>query len=193
MTSHIPHALSEQVARHRGEPAAARTFNWHPGQGASGIVSLRLDCEIFHTRKAWANCVTKARPEEHQAIAGHSPYIRLTHLVFPDECGKGSSVAIGPAVALNTSVIFFITPPRQHGSARRGRGATWDRDSSTRNLAPPSWSTGSRSVATSMPRCTSRLASRNRTATSPVTVKLAPGRTRGTLTNPHSRTRSTRR
>jgi len=120
MTSHIPHALSERVEPYRGEPAAARTFNWHPRQGASSIVSLRLHCEIFHSRKAPANWGTKARSEEHQVIAGDSPSIRLTHLVFPDEYGKGSPVAIDPAVALGTSVISFITSVSTEGASAEG-------------------------------------------------------------------------
>src|SRR5690348_968097 len=156
MTSLIPRALSERAAPHRGEPATARTFNWHPRQGAPGIVSLRLDCEIFHRTKTSANWIAKARAGGHRAITGDNASVRLTRIVFPDECGKGSPVAIGPVVALDTSETSFLTPPRQSRRARHGRGATWDRGPSARNLAPPSWPAGSQSAAMLTPRYTSR-------------------------------------
>jgi hypothetical protein len=128
MTSLIRHASSERVAPRRSEPTVARTANWHPGQGASGTDSLRLDCQICHRKKTSGNRphtstnATLARSGRHD-VASASTSIRPTRPVFTDENDRDritAHVAIGPVAALGITVISSTTSAREQEGRRRG-------------------------------------------------------------------------
>jgi hypothetical protein len=117
MTAPIRSTSSGLVAPHRSEPATARTFIWLTRQAVSGTDSLRLDCRMFHMTKGPGNLIIKApliRSEQRGICTWH------THLVYPGECRKGSSVAAGPVAALDTSAIFYHASSRQRGRRRHG-------------------------------------------------------------------------
>jgi hypothetical protein len=117
MTSLIQRASSERVAPDRSEPTVARTTNWHPGQGAPGIDSLRLDCQIFHRKKTAKNrpyTSTKATLARsgRQGTASASTSILPTRLALTDENDGDritAPVAIGPVAALSITVITSTT------------------------------------------------------------------------------------
>jgi hypothetical protein len=128
MTSLIQHASSGRVVPHRSEPTAARTFNWHLGQGDSGTDSLRLDYRIFHRRKTSGNHLdtsTKATltRSERQGMAGDSASSQPTRTALPDESAGSritARVAISPVVALGIAVISSTTSSREQEGRRRG-------------------------------------------------------------------------
>lgn len=128
MTPLIQRTSSARVAPHRSEPAVARTSNWHPGQGASGTDSLRLDCRIFHSKKTSGNRpytsikATLARAGR-QDLTSASTSTRPTRPRFTERNDRDritAPVATGPVAALGITVISSTTSSREQEGRRRG-------------------------------------------------------------------------